>query len=42
MTDEKDPRNNRYYHGGDGGLKIGNYILPPNSDSLACYSEASK
>jgi Rifampin ADP-ribosyl transferase len=30
MNDEKDPRNNRYYHGGDGGLKIGDYILPPN------------
>lgn len=30
MTDEKDPRNKRYYHGGDGGLKIGEYILPPN------------
>jgi rifampin ADP-ribosylating transferase len=30
MTDEKDPRNKRYYHGGDDGLKIGEYILPPN------------
>jgi hypothetical protein len=27
MTDEQDPRNNRYYHGGDGGLQIGQYIL---------------
>jgi hypothetical protein len=30
MTDEQDPRNERYYHGGESGLKIGEYILPPN------------
>ncbi|NPU65380.1 hypothetical protein HL667_10270 [Bradyrhizobium sp. 83012] len=30
MTDEQDPRRKRYYHGGDGGLKVGDYILPPN------------
>jgi hypothetical protein len=30
MSDEKDPRTKRYYHGGDGGLQVGDYILPPN------------
>jgi hypothetical protein len=30
MNDEQDPRKKRYYHGGDGGLKVGDYILPPN------------
>jgi hypothetical protein len=30
MTDEQDPRKKRYYHGGDAGLRIGEYILPPN------------
>jgi hypothetical protein len=30
MNDEQDPRNKRYYHGGDGGLQVGEYILPPN------------
>jgi hypothetical protein len=30
MTDEQDPRNRRYYHGGDGGLLVGQYILPPD------------
>jgi rifampin ADP-ribosylating transferase len=30
MDDEQDPRKKRYYHGGDGGLKVGDYILPPN------------
>jgi hypothetical protein len=30
MNDEQDPRNKRYYHGGDGGLLVGQYIEPPN------------
>jgi hypothetical protein len=30
MYDENDPRRKRYYHGGDGGLQVGDYILPPN------------
>jgi hypothetical protein len=30
MTDNQDPRRKRYYHGGDGGLQVGDYILPPN------------
>jgi hypothetical protein len=30
MIDEQDPRRKRYYHGGDGGLNVGDYILPPN------------
>jgi Rifampin ADP-ribosyl transferase len=30
MTDEQDPRNKRYYHGGDAGLVVGDYILPPD------------
>jgi hypothetical protein len=30
MSDEKDPRKRRYYHGGDGGLQVGGYLLPPN------------
>jgi hypothetical protein len=30
MSDEQNPRKTRYYQGGDGGLKIGDYILPPN------------
>jgi hypothetical protein len=30
MNDEHDPRNKRYYHGGDGGLLVGQYIEPPN------------
>jgi hypothetical protein len=30
MNDEQDPRKKRYYHGGDGGLQVGDYILPPN------------
>lgn len=29
MNDEQDPRNKRYYHGGDAGLLVGQYILPP-------------
>src|SRR5262245_58057620 len=27
MTDAQDPRNKRYYHGGDAGLEVGQYIL---------------
>ena len=27
--DEKDPRRKRFYHGGNSGLKVGEYILPP-------------
>lgn len=30
MNDEQDPRNKRYYHGGDAGLLVGQYIEPPN------------
>ena len=30
MNDEQDPRNKRYYHGGNAGLLVGQYILPPN------------
>jgi hypothetical protein len=30
MNDKQDPRNERYYHGGDGGLLVGQYIEPPN------------
>jgi hypothetical protein len=30
MMDEQDPRKKRFYHGGDGGLEVGDYILPPN------------
>jgi hypothetical protein len=30
MNDEQDPRNKRYYHGGDAGLLVGQYILPPD------------
>jgi hypothetical protein len=30
MNDENDPRNKRFYHGGDGGLLVGQYIEPPN------------
>lgn len=30
MTDKQDPRNKRYYHGGDAGLVVGDYILPPD------------
>ena len=30
MSDQNDPRNKRYYHGGVGGLLVGQYILPPN------------
>ena len=30
MSDEQDPRKKRYYHGGDSGLQIGDYILPPS------------
>jgi hypothetical protein len=30
MIDEQDPRRKRYYHGGDGGLQVGEYLLPPN------------
>jgi hypothetical protein len=30
MNDEHDPRNKRYYHGGDAGLLVGQYILPPD------------
>jgi hypothetical protein len=29
MSDEHDPRRKRYYHGGNAGLVIGQYILPP-------------
>src|ERR1700742_4071165 len=28
MTDDKDPRKKRFYHGGDDGLKVGDSILP--------------
>jgi hypothetical protein len=28
MKDEQDPRNTRYYHGGDAGLLVGQFILP--------------
>jgi len=31
MNDEQDPRNKRYYHGGDAGLLVGQYILPPDA-----------
>jgi hypothetical protein len=30
MTDDKDPRKKRFYHGGDDGLLVGQYILPPD------------
>jgi hypothetical protein len=30
MNDEQDPRNKRYYHGGDAGLLVRQYIEPPN------------
>jgi len=30
MIHEQDPRKKRFYHGGDGGLKVGDFILPPN------------
>jgi hypothetical protein len=30
MNNEQDPRNKRYYHGGDDGLLVGQYIEPPN------------
>jgi hypothetical protein len=30
MNDEQDPRNKRYYHGGDAGLLVGQYIRPPD------------
>jgi hypothetical protein len=30
MNDAQDPRNKRYYHGGDAGLPVGQYIRPPD------------
>jgi Rifampin ADP-ribosyl transferase len=30
MKDKHDPRNRRYYHGGDAGLPVGGYIQPPD------------
>ncbi|MGA2057423.1 MAG: NAD(+)--rifampin ADP-ribosyltransferase [Bradyrhizobium sp.] len=33
MTDDKDPRKKRFYHGGDGGLKVGDYILPSKDNT---------
>jgi hypothetical protein len=30
VNDEHDPRYKRYYHGGDAGLLVGEYILPPD------------
>jgi len=38
MNDKQDPRNRRYYHGGNAGLPIGQYILPPaetGADNMA-------
>jgi hypothetical protein len=35
MTDEQDARKKRFYHGGDTGLKVGDFILPPNETGTA-------
>ncbi|WP_051311017.1 NAD(+)--rifampin ADP-ribosyltransferase [Bradyrhizobium sp. Cp5.3] len=35
MYDAQDPRNKRYYHGGNSGLLVGQYILPPEETGAA-------
>jgi hypothetical protein len=41
MNDERDPRNKRYNHGGDAGLLVGQYILPPDVTGKESIAVAS-
>jgi hypothetical protein len=45
MNDKEDPRNKSYYHGGDAGLLVGQYIQPPDvtgKDNMIGLKPAAK